>query len=508
MTLTKDWLRKFGWPETLVTGHPLAIAHRGASDYAPENTLKSFRIAADLCSEMWELDIRLSADGVCVVAHDDNLTRVARRGLRVSEARWNEIAALRLPEEQHITRLEEIIELAQQTGCGLYIEVKSEGAGPLAWKLLKAAGFRFAALVSFNPTWIGELREMGCDYPLGILVPTGADPFSYLSGVDVDIVHPCWRDASDNPHELLTDKLMARFSEHGHQIVIWHEDRATVLDALWEKPIMGICSNRPELLKPYRPDPATPIDIVCHRGANNLAPENTLEAARICADQRFQYVELDVRTTADGELVVIHDADLKRTTNDSGLVIDRTLASVKALDAGGWFRTGSAGYRVPTLAQMLALMRGNGGLYIEVKHADPAQLLNLVKENDLLEQCFFWGFDTASLRELRVLSPDAILMAPRWMYSSVKDAVDAYDAQIVEFDAVKDDLSEISLCRDLGVKSMIYSRTEDWDELSTYLKLSPDMINLDRPDKFKILVSYPDVRHHFEAMTLGLAHGK
>ncbi len=197
MTISQDWLNKFGWPETLKTGHPLAIAHRGACDYAPENTLKSFRIAADLCSEMWELDIRVSADGVCVVAHDDNLTRVTRRGLRVSEAPWNEIAALRLPEGQHIPRLEEVIELAQQTGCGLYIEIKSEGAGPLAWKLLEAAGLRFAALVSFNPVWIGELREMGCDYPLGILVPTGADPFTYLFGVEVDIVHPWWRNASE-----------------------------------------------------------------------------------------------------------------------------------------------------------------------------------------------------------------------------------------------------------------------------------------------------------------------
>ncbi|MFV2035886.1 MAG: glycerophosphodiester phosphodiesterase, partial [Halocynthiibacter sp.] len=261
-----------------MTGFPLAIAHRGACDYAPENTLKAFRIAADLSSEMWELDVRVSADGVCVVAHDDNLTRVARRGLRVSESTWDEISALRLPEEQKISRLEHVIELAKATGCGLYIEIKSAGAGPLAWKLLRDAGFRFAVLASFNVSWIRELRVLGCDYPLGVLVPAGADPFSYMDGVDVEIVHPCWRDATERPDELLTDELMDKFRDHGHQIVIWHEDRAAVLDALWGLAIMGICSNRPELLKPYRPNPDHPIDIVCHRGANNLAPENTLEA--------------------------------------------------------------------------------------------------------------------------------------------------------------------------------------------------------------------------------------
>ncbi|MGR3291963.1 MAG: glycerophosphodiester phosphodiesterase family protein [Paracoccaceae bacterium] len=506
MTLTRDWLQKFGWPETLITGHPLAIAHRGASDYAPENTLKSFQIAADLCSEMWELDIRLSADGVCVVAHDDNLTRVARRGLRVSAASWDEISSLRLPEEQHVSRLEEVIELAKITGCGLYIEIKSSGAGPLAWALLKEAEFKFAALVSFNPIWINDLRDEGCDYPLGILVPVGADPFTYLAGVEVDIVHLCWRDASDNPHELLTDELMQEFDDRGLQIVIWHEDRATVLDALWDVPVMGICSNRPELLKPYRQDPTHPIDIVCHRGAIKLAPENTLEAARICIDQRFQFVELDVRTTNDGELVVIHDASLDRTTDGTGLVIDNSFLDIRALDAGSWFREGSAGFRVPAPQHMLKLVSASAGLYFEVKHADPARLLDMIGAHDMLNRCFFWGYDIDVMRKMRALSADVILMAPRWMYNSVREAATAYDAQIVEFDAFKDNLDEINLCNDLGVKSMIFSTTSDWGDLGTYLKYSPDMVNLDYPDRFKILASYPEVRHHFET-TLGCGYG-
>ncbi len=507
MTLTKDWLQKFGWPETLVTGHPLAIAHRGASDYAPENTLKSFQIAADLCAEMWELDIRVSSDGVCVVAHDDNLTRVARRGLRVSESTWEEISALRLPEGQYIPRLEQVIELAQKTGCGLYVEIKSEGAGPLALKLFQDANFRFAALASFNVNWIGDLRDMGCEYPLGVMVPAGANPFAYLGGVKVDIIHPCWRDAAEDPHNLLTDDLMRKFSDHGHQIVIWHEDRAAVLNGLWDKPIMGICSNRPELLKPYRPDPNHPVDVVCHRGANYIAPENTLESARICIDQHFQYVEVDVRTTIDGELVVLHDADLARTTNGNGLVIDRTLAEIKEFDAGAWFREGATGYRVPTLAQFLQLAKGRAGLYIELKHAEPGALLDVVVGEDMLDQCFFWGIDTSVMLQLRAKSNDINLMALRWMYSSVEEAARTYDAQIIEFDVTKDDLNEVPQCRDLGVRSMIYSRTQNWGELSSYLKFEPDMVNLDRPDRFKILSSYPGVHRHLKATRPEPFHG-
>ena len=506
MTLTKDWLQKFGWPETLLTGHPLAIAHRGACDYAPENTLKAFGIAADLCAELWELDIRMSADGVCVVAHDDNLTRVAGRGLRVSEANWNEISSLQLPEGQHISKLQDVIKLAQKRGCGLYIEIKAEGAGMAAWKLLENASFRFAAISSFNPAWISDLRDHGCDYPLGIMVPTGADPYIYLSGVHVDIIHPCWRDASEQPHELLTDELMQQFSDHSHQIVIWHEDRASVLEALWHKQVMGICSNRPELLKPYRQDQKHPIDVVCHRGANNLAPENTLEAARICVDQLFQFIELDVRTTADGELVVIHDADLNRTTNGNGLIIDHNLAEIKSLDAGAWFRDGSRGYHVPTLTQMLDVVRGQAGIYIEVKHADPAKLLEEVNAAGMLDSCFFWGRDTTAMQILRELSPMATLMAPRWMYSSVKEAAAAYGAQIIEFDVTKDNLNEISDCVDIGVKSMVYDQSSEWEKLSVYLDKKPDLLNLDWPDRFKILSSYPNVYRHFLSMENGQPH--
>lgn len=251
LTLTHDWLNRFGWPDSLATGAPLAIAHRGASDHAPENTLSAFRLAADLEAEIWELDARLTKDGVCVVSHDDDLTRLAGRGILVSEADWAEISRLRLPDGEHIPRLEEVIALASETGCGLYVDIKSEGAGSEAWRLLREADCRFAALGAFDTGWVTELREAGCDYPLSVLVPVGADPFAHVGDSRADIVHLCWREASDAPHELLTDALVTRLIEGGYQIVTWHEDRAPVIDALLEMPILGICSDRPELLKPH-----------------------------------------------------------------------------------------------------------------------------------------------------------------------------------------------------------------------------------------------------------------
>ena len=501
MTLTLEWLTRFGWPETLMTGHPLAIAHRGASAYGPENTEKSFRIAAELCAEMWELDIRLSADGVCVVSHDDNLSRIGGPDLNISETAWATLAGVNLPEGQKVLRLEQVVALARELGCGLYIEIKGEGAGPVARDILEQANFRFACLASFAADWIADLRDAGCDYPLAVLVPTGADPVDWCARARPDIVHICWRHASDAPAELMTGKLFDRLSQY--QIVLWDEDRPAIVDDILGKPVMGICSDRPEMLKPWRPDPAHPIDIVCHRGANKLAPENTLEAARICLDQKFQYVELDVRTASDGLIVVMHDADLERTTDGNGLVIDQMSTDLRELNAGGWFRAGSTEHRVPTLVEYLELVRGRGGLYVEVKHADGAQLLDLIRDHGMLDSCFFWSFDTDLLRWMRRQSDDIQLMATRWMYGSVAETVADYQAQIVEFDVTRDDLSEVAECAKLGVRSMIYSVLPGWEDLESCLQYAPDLVNLDYPDRFKIVAGYPAVRRHFRAMQEG-----
>ncbi len=498
MTLTKEWLRKFSWPETLVTGHPLAIAHRGACDHAPENTLKSFKTAASVYAEMWELDVHLSADGICVVHHDDNLSRITGQDLRISKSIWAQISAVPLPEGQTIPRLEEIIALAQQKGCGLYIDIQDREAGIVAWRMLQKANFRFACLGSFTVEWIADLRQQGCDYPLSVLVPIGVDPLEYLNGTAVDIVHICWRDASPNPDELLTDELMQGLVEY--QIVLWDEDRIDIVERLLKKPIMAICSNRPELLKPYTQNPDHPIEIVCHRGANKLAPENTLAATRISIDQRFQFIELDVQTTADGELVVIHDPDLDRTTNGSGPVAGHSLEHIQSLDAGQWFRGGPTKHNVSVLSEFLKLARGHCGIYIEVKQADAEALLETVMEHGMLEHCFFWSDDIDLLHWLREQSSEIVLMAPRWKFASVAEATKAYGAQIIEFDVERDDLSEVEQCKELGVRSMIYSKRSNWDDLGSYLEVKPDMVNLDYPNRFKILTSYPLVRQHFLAM--------
>lgn len=108
--------------------------------------------------------------------------------------------------------------------------------------------------------------------------------------------------------------------------------------------------------------------IIGHRGAAALAPENTLASIRRAHEAGISWVEFDVKLTADGVPILMHDDALGRTTDGRGKVAAKTLAEIRALDAGGWFGAEFAGERVPTLEAALALCIDLGlGVNVELK---------------------------------------------------------------------------------------------------------------------------------------------
>ena len=108
--------------------------------------------------------------------------------------------------------------------------------------------------------------------------------------------------------------------------------------------------------------------IMGHRGAAAGAPENTLESLRLAADQGAAMVEFDVKLTADGAPILMHDEDLDRTTTGRGPVAATALADIRGLDAGGWFADAWRGARVPTLEAAIGLLEERGlAANIEIK---------------------------------------------------------------------------------------------------------------------------------------------
>lgn len=157
---------------------------------------------------------------------------------------------------------------------------------------------------------------------------------------------------------------------------------------------------------------------IAHRGASALAPENTLAAFRKAIEAGADMVELDVRLTRDGHLVVIHDGNVRRTTNGSGLVARMTLEEVKALDAGSRFSPAFVGEKIPTLDEVIGATRGRIALNVEVKAPPVAEDLvihSLLRtlagagvERDVLVSSF-WRSTLRKLRKRSALVRTALL---------------------------------------------------------------------------------------------------
>jgi len=118
------------------------------------------------------------------------------------------------------------------------------------------------------------------------------------------------------------------------------------------------------------PEPPPLPKIIGHRGVAGHAPENTLASIRHAAAMGLAWVEFDVMMTKDGELILIHDESLDRTTNGRGRVPNTSLADLRQLDAGAWFDRRYEGERIPTLAETAALLVELGlAANIEIKPA-------------------------------------------------------------------------------------------------------------------------------------------
>ena len=109
------------------------------------------------------------------------------------------------------------------------------------------------------------------------------------------------------------------------------------------------------------------IYVAAHRGVSETYPENTMEAFRAAVDVGVDQIETDVRITKDGELVLIHDATVDRTTNGVGKVCDLTLAELKSLDAGIKKGEQFKGAKIPTLRELLELVKDHPTMTLDIE---------------------------------------------------------------------------------------------------------------------------------------------
>lgn len=156
------------------------------------------------------------------------------------------------------------------------------------------------------------------------------------------------------------------------------------------------------------------VDNVAHRGATGYAPENTIAAYDLAVDMKADYIEIDVQRSKDGELVLIHDTTVDRTTDGSGKVGDLTFEQLRSLDAGSWKGEQFTGELIPTFEEVLDRYHGKIGILIELKAPElypgiEKQVAEALKERNLdkpqNEKIIIQSFNFESMKKMNQLLP-------------------------------------------------------------------------------------------------------
>jgi glycerophosphoryl diester phosphodiesterase len=218
---------------------------------------------------------------------------------------------------------------------------------------------------------------------------------------------------------------------------------------------------------------------IAHRGDSINAPENTLAAVDSAASIS-DLIETDVRVSSDGELVLMHDGNVDRTTDGSGAVSSKTLADLKLLDAGFWFGAAFTGERVPTMAEMITNALPRATPLIERKAGTAQQyvdeLQRLGVETDVVVQAFDWNF----LGQVHALDPSIELAAlgSGELTEAKLDSIIASGAGTVAWGGVS--AAGVAMVHARGLKLFVWTVNSS-GAIANYIEMGVDGIITDNP---------------------------
>ncbi len=227
------------------------------------------------------------------------------------------------------------------------------------------------------------------------------------------------------------------------------------------------------------------IQIVAHRGFSGIYPENTLLSIKKAMELGVDFIEVDVRQTKDGELVILHDEKIDRTTDGNGYVNEITYSQLKKFDAGAW--KGFHGEKIPHLMEVFDIIGGRCGLLIEIKQCDIEKLCRCISKNCSDLKMFIGSFNIDYIEQVRSILP----ALPATLISfSVPDHLN----RLIEKGIRKLDIHYRSLnseiVRSLVGKGFLVNcwTVDEENEMITCINMGVQFITTNRPDILKSLV--------------------
>ncbi len=176
------------------------------------------------------------------------------------------------------------------------------------------------------------------------------------------------------------------------------------------------------------------VAAIAHRGEHLHHPENTIPAYQEAIRDGADYFEVDVRTTADGKLVLSHDGAVSRRTNGRGDIGKMTFDEVRALDAGIKSGPQFAGTKIPTFDEALDLARGKIGIYVDVKEASAKDLVTHIEEHGMSDHVVIYTGVSLG-KEIQKLNPKLKIMPEAGSVGNAKHLIERLHPSVIAFDA-------------------------------------------------------------------------
>ncbi len=219
--------------------HFIKIAHRGASAYEPENTLRSFKRAIEMGVDMIEFDVQLSRDRHLVIMHDEKLDRTTNGEGLVKDKTVSELKKLDAGMGESVPTLEEVIALGKGK-IGFVIELKEPGTEGGVISLIKENDLiEHVFIVSFNQNLLKKVKELEPKIKTGLILFSSTDP--------VRLAKECQADAVAPFHDFITVGLIEKAHQNNLKIITWTVDNRGEAESLREAGIDGIVTKKPDL---------------------------------------------------------------------------------------------------------------------------------------------------------------------------------------------------------------------------------------------------------------------
>lgn len=232
------------------------------------------------------------------------------------------------------------------------------------------------------------------------------------------------------------------------------------------------------------------IEVVVHRGANFLAPENTLPSARVALKYGAEWIELDVRKSKDGVLYNLHDETLDRTTDGHGPIHLVTSSEIERLDAGSWFGPAFQGLKVPRIETMLDSLKGKANVFFDVKKGTPvADLVKLVRAKGFEKNSFFWFADAKMVPEFVKLAPEMKIKVNASDIEGIKKWQAVCRPSYVEIEPENITKNLVNYCHKNGILVMAAIQNGNEEAYKKAIQAQPDLVNIDQPELWARVVA-------------------